>query len=44
MISGGDEGAESRGDELNGGVWTSEEEEFIKLVSIYQRIWWATKS
>ncbi|AAW45477.1 hypothetical protein CNBH1270 [Cryptococcus deneoformans B-3501A] len=31
-ISGGDEGAESRGDELNGGVWTSEEEEFIKLV------------
>ncbi|OXH26604.1 hypothetical protein J008_05062 [Cryptococcus neoformans] len=32
MISGGDEGPECRGDELSDSIWTSEEEEFIKLV------------
>lgn len=44
MISGGDEGPECQGDELSDSIWTSEEEEFIKLVSICQRVWWATKS
>ncbi|KIR71611.1 hypothetical protein I310_04287 [Cryptococcus deuterogattii CA1014] len=31
MLSGGDTGAEIRGHELSGNIWTSEEEEFIKL-------------
>ncbi|KIR34248.1 hypothetical protein I352_03485 [Cryptococcus deuterogattii MMRL2647] len=31
MLSGGDTGAEIRGHELHGNIWTSEEEEFIKL-------------
>lgn len=40
MLSGGDTGAEIRGHELSGNIWTSEEEEFIKLVNVSQRIWW----
>lgn len=40
MFSGGDKGAETRDDELSGNIWTSEEEEFIKLVNVSQRLWW----
>lgn len=40
MFSGGDKGAETRDHELNDNIWTSEKEEFIKLVNVSQRIWW----
>lgn len=40
MFSGGDKGAETRDHGLSGNIWTSEEEELIKLVNVSQRIWW----